>query len=405
MRINWTKEMEGYLVNLKNSGEKWINIAATMTDKFNMNFTIESCRNKYRALDVSKQVSDTANKPIDHKVDVNEKTGEGTSQKVVPLDPKKIKNNEELLALHGLDAAEYKVDRHSSSIWQHRNKEHGTVQLYASKLFVSKKQIKLTDDELVKRITKETKPIKLNSRKYKVKHKQLLEVPLMDLHFGINTLDDYEDTLQEITYILESRVWEEVLITFGSDLMHVDNLKNTTANGTRIQDVDHVQMIEDVKTFYETIISTASKQANKVKVVYIKGNHDETTSALLIHWAEARFMNVDNVEVDCSIQEVKIHTFEKVFIALSHGDKGAKRRKNVLSAKYPVEWANAKVRESHTGHLHHEKSLDEFGILERTLPTGAKTDQYHEDNSFEGAHQRFQLFEYSEDKLEAIHYV
>ena len=63
------------------------------------------------------------------------------------------------------------------------------------------------------------------------------------------------------------------------------------------------------------------------------------------------------------------------------------------------------MRKLYTGHLHHEKALDEFGIIERTLPTRAKTDQWHEDNSYEGAHRRFMMFEYSTDELESIHYV
>jgi|SRR5690625_298235 len=413
MKINWNNEKENYLLKLRRDKHTWKDTSKLMSKEFGGNFTLESCRNKYRSLrgGVKPSKPETNPEPVaddptkNHKFELNEKTGTGKSERIIPLDPKDIKNHEELLRLHGLDASEYKVDKHKSSTWQHRNKEHGTVQLYASQLFVSPKEIKLTDSDLMKTIVAETKPIELNTHKYKVKQKQMLEIPLMDMHFGINAIEDYEETLTEIVILLESRVWEEVVITFGSDLMHVDNLKNTTANGTRIQDVDHVKMIEDVKTFYETLVTKASKQSNRTKVIYVKGNHDETTSALLIHWLHGRFSEVDNVEVDYSIQEVKVHTFEEIFVALSHGDKGGKRRKNILSTMYPVEWANAKVRESHTGHLHHEKALDEFGILERTLPTGAKTDQYHADNSYEGAHRRFMLFEYKAHKLDSIHYV
>src|SRR5690625_4209060 len=414
MRINWNVAKETYLKQLKDDNYAWNDIAGKMSSQFNKNFTMESCRNKYRSIRDAGKVTDPVDTkpsetdidtPQNHKTTMDKKTGEGVSERVMPLDPREIKSSEELLNLHGLSASEYEIIKHETSSWQHRNKEHGTVQLFSSKISVKPKDIKLTDSDLMKTIVAETKPIELNTHKYKVKQKQMLEIPLMDMHFGINAIEDYEETLTEIVILLESRVWEEVVITFGSDLMHVDNLKNTTANGTRIQDVDHVKMIEDVKTFYETLVTKASKQSNRTKVIYVKGNHDETTSALLIHWLHGRFSEVDNVEVDYSIQEVKVHTFEEIFVALSHGDKGGKRRKNILSTMYPVEWANAKVRESHTGHLHHEKALDEFGILERTLPTGAKTDQYHADNSYEGAHRRFMLFEYKAHKLDSIHYV
>ncbi|MNJ75937.1 hypothetical protein D3C77_731230 [compost metagenome] len=70
-----------------------------------------------------------------------------------------------------------------------------------------------------------------------------------------------------------------------------------------------------------------------------------------------------------------------------------------------MEWAKAKNREIHIGHLHVEDAKDVFGMVIRTLSTRNKTDKWHKDNGYVGAHKRFMLFEYSKSNLESIHYV
>lgn len=404
----WTDEEYKYLVELKEKGLTWQLIAERMTEKFDEVFHPEQCRSKWRNTrikNVSKNVSGS-NEPV-YKENIQIKEdGTHISDKLIELDEKQMKDPTYILLAHGYDPKQWKIVKVEMSRWHYRDKENtdGKISL-ASRLIIKPLDDELSTDHLIEIITENTEPLKINTTKHNTDDKRLLGIELMDMHFGINTLDDYQDTIRRLTERLESRKWDRVAITFGSDLMHVDNLKNTTANQTRIDDVDIMQMIEDVKSFYEYLVSLASKQANEVKVIYIKGNHDETTSALLIHWLDARFRDVDNVEVDTSIEEVKVYTWERIFVALTHGDKGGKRTKNTLSTNYPLEWARSKVREFHKGHLHHEKALDEFGITERTLPTGAKTDQYHKDNSFDSAHKRFMIFEYSSEWLESIHYV
>ena len=402
----WTNEEHNYLVELKLNNYPWKEIAERMTQKFGEEYTAEQCRGRWRINrhKIVNEVDPIAKFGVKKKRD--RKTGIEEVERLVAISNMENADDAEVLQLHGYNPNKWSLIDHQFSMWDHLNKKmENPKTLYASKVRVEPKKDILTDEEILSAVTSETKPLKIKTTKYKTDNKRMLGIELMDMHFGINTLDDYQDTIRRLTERLESRKWDRVAITFGSDLMHVDNLKNTTANQTRIDDVDIVQMIEDVKTFYEYLVTKASEQANEVKVIYIKGNHDETTSALLIHWLDARFRDTDNVEVDTTIQEVKVYTWEKIFVALTHGDKGGKRTKNTLSTNYPLEWARSKVREFHKGHLHHEKALDEFGITERILPTGAKTDQYHKDNSFDSAHKRFMIFEYSSEWLESIHYV
>ena len=70
---------------------------------------------------------------------------------------------------------------------------------------------------------------------------------------------------------------------------------------------------------------------------------------------------------------------------------------------FPQEFAAAKVREIHSGHLHRE-SVDE-GMMVRRLPSGVPTDEWSSNNGYVGAHKRFQIFEWAENRLKSTHYI
>ena len=121
-----------------------------------------------------------------------------------------------------------------------------------------------------------------------------------------------------------------------------------------------------------------------------------------VQYLKARFLQA---EFDDSFQERKIHTFGDIFIGFTHGDKARKELHNIFPAEFPMQWAKAKIKEIHIGHLHKEDMKDVYGTVIRTLSTKNKTDQWHRDNGYIGAHKRFMLFEYSLEELESIHYV
>src|SRR5699024_10091934 len=206
------------------------------------------------------------------------------------------KDEDYILKVHVYDDS-WEVVSHQNSEWNHINKEltkHKT--LYASKLRVKTKEYKLTIDDLIKRMKGPVEPVKINTTK-KQSNKKALGLYFTDLHFGINTVKDYEDVLASTIELLNNQHWEEIIVPFGSDLLHVDNLNNTTANQTRIQDVDIPSMIDNAKVFYKTLIDKAINQSNKVTVLYIAGNHDLSTSYLLSHWLAGHYKDIEKVTV------------------------------------------------------------------------------------------------------------
>ena len=96
------------------------------------------------------------------------------------------------------------------------------------------------------------------------------------------------------------------------------------------------------------------------------------------------------------------------FIGATHGVKRNKKDYPMLFAtQFSRLWGADGVytRETYTGHLHHEHTIDMNGLVIRQMPTRNETDQWHKDNGFVGSHKRFQLVEYSEYETEMIRYV
>jgi hypothetical protein len=201
---------------------------------------------------------------------------------------------------------------------------------------------------------------------------------------------------------LSSRKWEEVLFILGQDMLHNDDFRGRTSNGTQIETVDMVKAWNDARRFIEILLVQAMKQAKKVKVMYSVGNHDESFSWAFVQMLKALY---PVIEWDDSLEQRKVHTFGLNFVGVTHGDKARKNLHNIFPIEFPVEWSQAKNREIHIGHFHVEDAKDIFGMVVRTLATKNKTDKWHKDNGYVGAHKRFMLFEYSLKELESIHYV
>ena len=243
---------------------------------------------------------------------------------------------------------------------------------------------------------------------YPTKHEQaegMLEIPLFDMHFGIADLEYYKDTLAEILAIIESKAWDKIIIPVGQDLFHNDSIVNgITTKGTLIEKVGLKQAVYDAKVFYYNIIDTAIQNANEVKVIYSPGNHDKTVGWLFVQILLERY---GKDIVDDSLADRKAVLWNGCFIGITHGDKKtdtAQGLRGKFTIEFPALFAAAKVREIHTGHLHRESCLDEYGVQVRRMSTGNKDDEWTITEGYK-SQKRFMLFEWMPNRLRAIHYV
>lgn len=208
-------------------------------------------------------------------------------------------------------------------------------------------------------------------------------------------------TPNDILTLLEKN-YKEVLIVIGQDLFHNDDFRGRTTSGTPIECVDMKKAWNDAFEFCCSIIMASPVSP---RIIYSQGNHDET-----LGWAFVQILKIKSpgLTVDDSRNDRKIHCFGRNVIGFTHGDKVKGKLINLMgifTSEFAKEFSNAKVKEIHTGHLHHEKSKDVYGVMCRTLSTGNKTDSWRKDKGFVGQNKRFTVFEWSEEKLKSIHYV
>ncbi|MGD6876787.1 hypothetical protein [Bacillus infantis] len=328
--------------------------------------------------------------------------GSHKSDKLVIMTAEQSKDVNYLLEAHGFDKNTWELVNAKNNIWNVHSKQDGVQTLYSSKITVKPKVSGFNMEQFIEVVAKNAKPIHIEKQESSLSHSKLLEVSLYDMHFGVSSLEYYQPHLEEIVHKIRSRSWDKVLFVVGQDLLHNDNFKGQTANGTMIEKVDMVKAFDDALQFYKTVISEALEVAKNVDCIYVKGNHDESISYGFFRTLQATFPQVN---FEGSLKQRKGFTWEKVFIGLTHGDKGTNRMVENFMTEYGKLIANAEVKEIHSGHLHQEIVKDKFGISQRTLSTANMTDGWHDDNGFIGANKRFQLFEYSPKSLDAIYYV
>lgn len=395
----WTQNEHDKLFELKNNHKDWSyqQLADTLTEIYGTRFTFNGVRNRIRRHKHNEKVT---KEKIDYKETIEiQADGSHKSEKLLMMSANQCKDVNYLLEAHGYDKNAWELTSAKNNIWNVYSKQDGISTLYSSKITVKPKKTGFNLEQLIETI-KEIKPIHIKIDPITTENK-LLEIPIFDSHFPISDYDYYKPTQNKIMKLL-SRTWEEVLFVIGQDMLHNDNFRGQTASGTQIEMVDMAKAWEDARQFFEPMMEQAIKQAEKVKVIYSKGNHDESMSWAFVQMLKARY---PQIQFDDEIKERKIHTFKDIFIGITHGDKARKNLHNIFPIEFPMEWSRAKTREIHTGHYHKEDSNDIYGMMIRTLCTRNKTDQWHKDNGFVGAHKRFMLFEYGEEELESIHYV
>ena len=234
----------------------------------------------------------------------------------------------------------------------------------------------------------------------------MLEIPLFDMHWGVGFMEDYKGVLNRLLRLMNSRTWDRIVIPFGQDFLHNDSIVNgQTTKGTNIEKVDMVRAIKEAKVFMYALIDTAIHQANDVQIVYSAGNHDRSVSWLFIQVLLERY-GADIV--DDSLEYRKVITYGKNAVMITHGDSKQATAKNlahIFPISFPEEFANASVREVHSGHLHHESEADIFGVMVRRLASGVVVDDWSNRQDFIGTHRRFMVFEWDKTHLRSIHYI
>jgi hypothetical protein len=219
--------------------------------------------------------------------------------------------------------------------------------------------------------------------------------PLYDMHIGMMAWgretrgQDFNlelmktDLMQSIaTVMARSPDSSEALIILGGDTIHINDHFNETPKSKHHQDTDG-RFEQIVDTAIEAISGAIELVAQKhvtVKVLVLRGNHDETSHIVLKAALKQRYRGTDHIGFpalpDWDKSEIYWQLFGQVLIVTHHGDKAKPEKLAMIAADKCPHWSSAKYRIILTGHIHTLKVLDMPGVTHYSLRAFCPPDAY-----------------------------
>jgi hypothetical protein len=158
---------------------------------------------------------------------------------------------------------------------------------------------------------------------------------------------------------------ETAIILDVGDLTHADDQSNATPRSKHVLDVDsrHVRTIWETIAAMKFAVELALQKHRHVVVRILPGNHNPHAHLPVTVAIRERYGDNSRVTVVTDPNEFFVHEFGKVMIAAHHGDKAkATRLVGMFADTHAQVWGRTQHRYLFTGHLHHHKSEDIFGM-------------------------------------------
>ena len=184
---------------------------------------------------------------------------------------------------------------------------------------------------------------------------------------------------------------DRVLFCIGNDILHIDNVYNTTTAGTN-QDVDGKwwEHFEIALALYVKCVEILREIA-PVDVIHSMSNHDYQSGFHLAHALKSWFRLDGEVTFDISVAHRKYYKYGKNLIGLEHGD-GAKMDKLplLMAQEQPLLWSETTHRYWYLHHLHHKvkhkwlDAKDFIGVTVEYMRSPSGTDSWHSRKGFTG---------------------
>jgi len=237
------------------------------------------------------------------------------------------------------------------------------------------------------------------------KGNHLLVINPADIHIGkyangIETGEDYNSetavlrVLEGVQGLIDKAKGfdiDKVLFCIGNDVLHIDNVYNTTTKGTH-QDVDGKwwEHYEIALMLYVKCVEMLREIA-PVDVLHSMSNHDYQSGFHLAHTLKSWFRKADDVSFDVSVANRKYYKYGKNLIGLEHGD-GAKMDKLplLMANEKPKEWSETKYRYWYLHHIHHKvkhkwlDAKDFIGVTVEYMRSPSASDSWHARKGFCG---------------------
>lgn len=196
---------------------------------------------------------------------------------------------------------------------------------------------------------------------------------------------------------------EKVLLCLGNDVLHVDNVYNTTTKGTH-QDTGGGKWWEfydvGIKLYVELI--ERLRKIAPVDCIHSMSNHDYQSGYYLANTIKAWFRNCKDVRVEAGASHRKYYKYGNSLIGLEHGD-GAKvdNLPLLMAQERPQDWANSIYRYWYLHHLHHKVKIkyrdakDFIGVTVEYLRSPSGSDSWHSRKGYTGVKKAVEGFIHS----------
>ena len=282
-------------------------------------------------------------------------------------------------------------------------------------------------DDIIKAMDKHSPSYKKIPRT-KSEDGHLLVIDPADIHIGkyanhLETGDGYnveiacERVLEGLQGLIDkSKGFEvdRVLFCVGNDILHIDNVYNTTTAGTN-QDVDGKwwEHFEIALALYVKCVEILREIA-PVDVIHSMSNHDYQSGFHLAHALKSWFRLDDEVTFDISVAHRKYYQYGKNLIGLEHGD-GAKMANLPLTMaqERPLLWSETTHRYWYLHHLHHKvkhkwlDAKDFIGVTVEYMRSPSGTDSWHSRKGYVGVPRAVEGFLHEKDSGQVarlVHY-
>lgn len=335
----------------------------------------------------------------------------------------RVRTLADLIRVCEIDTQEWLVERWVANKWEMGSKDLAgnpqTTPLYQVKAWLKRNlPIIAARDEIQALIADARKGLPVLPKVGKSPHSGnsglMLELNVADLHMGKLGWDgetghgNYDSKIAEAEHDravdtlltrLKPYTFEEIVIVFGNDLLHVDGRANTTTAGTA-QDMDsrYYKVFLSTRRMATRMIDRCRKLA-KVRAVMVSGNHDRDSVWHLGDSLACLYEQASDVTIDNGPTQRKYVEFGQCMLLFSHGHLGKREDYPLLMAtEQPAMFGRTRYREAHTGHLHTTRVQEFHGVRVRILPSLSSPDSWHAENGFVGNIRAAEAFVWSRNE-------
>ena len=251
----------------------------------------------------------------------------------------------------------------------------------------------------------------------KAKDGHLLVINPADVHIGkyanaLETGDEYNvdiavkrvlEGVQGLINKSKGFTIDRVLLCLGNDILHIDNVYNTTTKGTH-QDTDGGKWWEFYDVALELYVKVIEmlRHIAPVDCVHSMSNHDYQSGHYLAKTIKAWFRKTKDVRVDAGASHRKYYKYGNSLIGLEHGD-GAKvdNLPLLMANERPTDWSSTLYRYWYLHHLHHKikykyrDAKDYIGVTIEYLRSPSGSDSWHSRKGYTGSKKAVEGFIHS----------